>query len=289
MKRNLLFSMLLIVCAVFGCSAQIFYKVEGNGLTKPSYLFGTHHFASESILDSMPQVAEALKEVDCVVGELDMTDNPMAMAAAMQPYMLAPADSTLSKLLPKERYDELNAKYAELTGGIALSMLEPMKPIVAEVTLAGVLASKEMPEAGQLDTYFQKLAKRDSVKVVGLETPEFQAQVLFGYIPVSRQLESLVKTLENPEECVKSTRELTDAYLAKDADALWKVAKESAVDNEGEFFEILLDKRNEAWLKKLPGMMKAEPLFVAVGALHLYGDVGLVEGLRKLGYTVTPL
>lgn len=288
MKRSFL-SALLIVIAALGAQAQIFYKVEGNGLQKPSYIFGTHHFASETMLDSLPQVNEALKQVDCVVGELVFTDDQMAMVNEMQPHMIAPADSTLSRLIPADKFEKADSVFASLTGGMSLRMFETMKPAVSEMTVAAVVAANEMPQQGSIDQYFQKVAHLDSLKVAGLETADFQAYVLFDIIPLDRQAQSFIRSLEDPDKILESSRELTNAYLSRNADAIWKVARECNDESEGEFFEILLDKRNEAWLAKLPDMMKDEPLFVAVGALHLYGDGGLVEGLRKLGYTVTPI
>lgn len=289
MKRNLL-TMLLALVAALGCQAQIFYKVEGNGLSRPSYLFGTHHFASEAILDSVPQARQALKEIECVVGELDMTGNPMALVQEMQAHMMAPADSTLSKLIPADRYAKADSIFTSLTGGMVnLAMIDNMKPMMAETTLSGIIAAKEMPQTGQIDSYFQNLAKRDSIEVQGLETADFQAHVLFDIIPLDRQAESLLSTLDNPDKILADVKALNEAYISRDADRIWNFAKEAALDSEGEFFEILLNRRNAAWLEKLPGMMADKPLFVAVGALHLYGDGGLVEGLRKLGYTVTPM
>jgi uncharacterized protein YbaP (TraB family) len=51
----------------------------------------------------------------------------------------------------------------------------------------------------------------------------------------------------------------------------------------------LLDDRNNHWIHQLPGLMKEQSLFVAVDALHLVGESGLVNGLRKMGYTVIPI
>jgi len=34
---------LLVVIFSFSANAQLFWRVSGNGLTKPSCLFGTHH------------------------------------------------------------------------------------------------------------------------------------------------------------------------------------------------------------------------------------------------------
>lgn len=279
----------MILSLVPAMHAQIFYKVEGKGLEKPSYLFGTHHFASESILDSMPKVEEALKQTECVVGELVMDENPMAMVQVMQSHMMAPADSTLSKLYTAERFAQLDSVFGSLTGGMSLRILEPMKPAAANLTLTSLVCAKSIPETGQIDTYFQKRARLDSIAVAGLETPEFQAEVLFDIVPISKQAESLAETLDDPEELVSSVDKLTEAYLRRDADALWELGKQAESESDAEFFEMLLAKRNERWLEQLPAMMAEKPLFVAVGCLHLYGERGVVEGLRKLGYSVTPV
>ena len=48
----------------------------------------------------------------------------------------------------------------------------------------------------------------------------------------------------------------------------------------------LIYDRNKTWVQKLAAIMKAAPTFVAVGALHLPGDKGLLNLLKKQGYTV---
>lgn len=93
--------------------------------------------------------------------------------------------------------------------------------------------------------------------------------------------------LKDPEKSIQATKELTAAYEAQDLD---KMSELSSKDNEHpEFMEALVDKRNAEWLQKLPSIMNDAPSFIAVGALHLAGDKGIIEGLRKAGYTVTPV
>ena len=53
--------------------------------------------------------------------------------------------------------------------------------------------------------------------------------------------------------------------------------------------EMLLDHRNSKWIMKLPELMAAGPILVAVGAAHLGGSAGLVAHLRRLGYTLKPI
>ena len=56
-----------------------------------------------------------------------------------------------------------------------------------------------------------------------------------------------------------------------------------------EEMKILLDDRNYKWMQQLPRLMQEKSLFVAVGALHLVGESGLVKQLQSKGYTVTPV
>jgi uncharacterized protein YbaP (TraB family) len=53
--------------------------------------------------------------------------------------------------------------------------------------------------------------------------------------------------------------------------------------------DILLDKRNKNWVAQLNTIMKKESVFVAVGAGHLVGNMGLIALLRKQGYTLRPI
>jgi uncharacterized protein YbaP (TraB family) len=53
--------------------------------------------------------------------------------------------------------------------------------------------------------------------------------------------------------------------------------------------DLLLDRRNKNWVSQLKKIMAAQSVFVAVGAGHLPGKMGLIQLLRKAGYTVKPL
>lgn len=51
----------------------------------------------------------------------------------------------------------------------------------------------------------------------------------------------------------------------------------------------LIDDRNKKWAKQLPAIMKEAPTFIAVGALHLPGENGILNLLKQQGYTVDPV
>lgn len=146
MKKTFFTVAVAIVCAV-AAQAQVFYKVSGNGLQKPSYIFGTHHLAPLSMLDSIPSAKAALDETERAVGEVDMTGGQMQLAAAMQPYMMAPADSTLRDLIAPDDYERVSkvfGKYAPMPG-MTLDMVSGMRPMVATSMVSIGIMAKELP------------------------------------------------------------------------------------------------------------------------------------------------
>lgn len=289
MNKSRLILILAALFATLGASAQLLYKVEGNGLTSPSYIFGTHHLAPISIIDSVGARAP-FEQAAQVVGEIDMTRPQMELAQAMQPHMMAPADSTLSKVLSSDDYryvSEVFPEYAPMPG-MQLQMLEIMKPMAVSTMVAVNISAKAMPDydpTQQLDSWFQTAGAEQGKQIVPLETADFQASVLFDSTPIAYQAEALVELLRDPQKAVESARRLTAAYRAGDLRAMEQIAAEDEVHPE--FTQALLDRRNENWLGILPDIMQRGSAFIAVGALHLAGDRGIVEGLRKKGYTVT--
>lgn len=272
-------------------SAQVLYKVEGSGLKQPSFIFGTHHLAPTSVIADFG-ADKPFENVSIVVGEIDMTQNPMEMQMAMQPHMMAPADSTLTKVLPAEKMPALNEEFKKWAPmpGMELAMLDPMKPMVVTTMVTVGITADAIPGYNpneQLDTWFQKTGAEKGKKIVALETADQQAALLFDFTPISLQEEALVELLSDPKKSVENARILTKAYMEQDLDAMMELSQKE--DDHPEFMEALLDKRNADWLTKLPSIFNEGSAFVAVGALHLPGEKGVLEGLRKLGYTVTPL
>ncbi len=280
-----------LLLAAIPASAQVLYKVEGNGLTQPSYIFGTHHLAPTSVINSFG-ADKPFESATIVVGEIDMTQNPMEMQMAMQPHMMAPADSTLSKVIPTDKMPALNEEFKKWAPmpGMELSMLEPMKPMVVTTMVTVGITANAVPDYNpneQLDSWFQKTGSENGKKIKALETADQQAALLFDFTPISMQAEALVELLTDPQKSVDNAKTLTKAYMEQDLNAMMELSQKD--DDHPEFMEALLDKRNANWLTQLPDIFKEGSTFVAVGALHLPGEKGVLEGLRKLGYTVTPI
>ena len=253
--------------------AQLLYKVEGNGLEKPSYIFGTHHLAPSATIDSVAGGREALEGAEFIVGEVDVTAPQNEIMATMLPYMQAPADSTIF------------ARWSPMPG-VTLDMMDEVKPMVVSAMVIRKMVQDEMEqvEGAPVDFYFQAEGVRLGKKIKAFETAQQQAEILYNSTPLSLQMKMLGELLDNPEENVDIARKMNNSYLARNLEALYELSQQ---EEDSPFMKRLCDDRNADWLTQLPGMMGEGSCFIAVGALHLPGATGVLEGLRRMGYRVT--
>ena len=285
----------LFICVAFSAHAQLLWKVSGNGLTRPSYIMGTHHLAPYSIMDSIAGLKQALKETQQVYGELKMSEmqSPATMQK-MQKMMMMEGDTTLTSLLSAEDFALAN-KFCKENLMMDLNMAPKLKPAFLLNNIAVVAYVKHIGKFNpqeQLDTFFQSQAVNNGKKAEGLETPDFQFNLLFNSYPLQRQAQLLMCTLRHIETEVENLKRLTDAYMKQDLNTMLQISQERKGNQcdplQGEE-DAMIYNRNRAWAKKLPAIMKEAPTLVPVGALHLPGEQGLLNLLKKQGYTVEPV
>jgi len=78
-KRFSIVVAIIALCIAFNANAQLLWKISGNGLAKPSYLFGTHHLIEKEQIKGFNKILAISKQADAVVGEMDMSDPNMKM------------------------------------------------------------------------------------------------------------------------------------------------------------------------------------------------------------------
>lgn len=292
MKAKALLVMALTAVIATAAHSQLLWKVTENNTGKTSYVFGTHHFAPLSLLDSIKGLDAALQNADKVYGELDMQAamDPSALMG-MQQMIMAPADSTIDKVLTTKQLADLNMAWAKYgTDEIPLEALYMLKPAGLSTQLAALMSAKVLPDinVGQgIDNELQVRARKAGKQVAGLETMEFQTQMLLGD-PISKQAEDLVETIENIDTEAGKLVRLTNAYLAQNYKDIETICAESVLKNP-ESAEKMIISRNNNWMKQLEPEMKNTNLLVVVGAGHLVGDKGILNQLKQAGYTVTPV
>lgn len=272
-------------------NGQILYKVEKPGNDKTSYILGTHHFASLDVVDSIAELPGILKCIDKLYGELDMSQmsDPVAMMA-MQSTLMAPSDSTLDKVMTQGQLARLDEVWNSLTGGVPpVQMMYGMKPSVLSTQIAAFMSQKVFPDLNPLegiDITMQNRARALGKPVEGLETMAFQMELLYNQ-PISKQTEGLVKILDELDKNEEQAITLSNAYINHDLDTILKVMEEE--EDSEEALDRLIFSRNASWVQQLSKEMPDESILVVVGAGHIPGPKGIVEGLRKAGFNVTPI
>ena len=261
----------------------LLWEISGNGLAKPSYVFGTYHFADKGFIDTMKVVNEKLAAADAVVGELVMDKS---LALKLIPFMMM-KETTLDKLLTATEYKEV-ADFLKKIAGYDIKMFNTMKPIAVQTLIVQYYAPKTFTKDNPaIDEYFQTYGKANGKTVLGLETAEDQAKVLFGS-PIERQKEMLLKSIKNPEKDKKESLKIYNYYITQNLKQLAKIFSKPQGFTPQEM-DALLKNRNIKWVEKLPTLMQDKSLFIAIGAGHLVGKDGLIKGLQAKGYTVKPV
>jgi uncharacterized protein len=269
----------------------LLWRISGKGITRPSYLFGTMHILCAGDANLSDSLTAVIRTVDEVYFEINLSDM-MGMAGAFFAMQMNDGKK-LSDLLKPAEYQRVNDYFAQhpslLPPPLTFGMLERFKPML----ISGLVEEQGMDcGAGGTDGMEMKIMKTNKEQanpkpINGLETAAFQAG-LFDSIPYAKQAKELVDYIDSAEFNKQETRQLADLYNQQDLDGIEALSDK---DDPGmdEYMDLLLYGRNRKWARILDTLLPDKSLLIAVGAAHLPGKQGVIELLRKEGYTVEPV
>lgn len=284
---------LLLSFIAFGAFAQssnenntLLWKISGNGIDKPSYLYGTIHMICSDDAVLSENMIKAIKNCQEVYFEVDM-DNMLEMIGVLSK-MKMKGDTTLKDLLSKSDYDKVKKYFEEKGSMLPFSMLETYKPMLA----ASTLETESMPcdNTKMMEQVIMEEAQASNKKIKGLETMAYQAGVLDS-IPYKLQAEQLVAYIDKEKKGDTGDdemKEMFEAYKKQDLKKLEQMMMSSEAGISS-FTDIMLYHRNQNWVEKLKSILPEKSVLIAVGAGHLPGEKGVISLLRKEGYKVTPV
>lgn len=265
---------------------SLLWKISGNGLQKPSYLYGTIHMLCKDDAVLSDSLKSAIANTDRVYLELDM-DNLFEMFGALK-HIKMRNDTTLADLLSKEDYQKVKTFIENNNPILPFSQLETFKPLFTSSTLLESGLPCGTPVA--MEQMIMEEAKQKKKRIEGLETMVYQMSI-FDSIPYKIQAEQLLKyatDTDNEKGGDKEFNDMMEAYKEQDLEKLGDFIKKSD-DGMMQYEDLLLNNRNRNWVFKLKTIINDRPVTIAVGAGHLPGKNGLIELLRKSGYTVSPV
>jgi uncharacterized protein YbaP (TraB family) len=286
MKRFffVLFSILILVscrAAQDDTGKTLLWRISGKDLAKPSFLFGTIHLICPSDYTWTPIMKQSLAECRQVCFELDMDDPAVLLGGASG--MMNKDGKRLEDYFTKDQWKKL-VRFMQDSLGTDLDQMQMMKPMVVESILASKTVDCSFPISYEANILEQ--AQKAKQEVVGLEAVEEQIDVM-NSLPDDSVAASLVKMTDSFAQTKRQYAEMLAAYKRQDLPALFQQINSSK--ELGDDLGAFLDKRNQKWIPRMKKIMQTKPTFFAVGAGHLWGDEGVINLLRKAGYTVTPM
>ena len=258
----------------------LLWRIEAAGAA-PSFLFGTFHTSDPRITDLPCPVQRAFDGAGSYTMEVILNG---AGLVAMAEAMFFSDGKTLEDVLGSELYQEVVRILSNQDAAKARA-IRHMKPWAVMMTFSGAPEGRGL----FLDMALQLEATRRDKPTYGLETMQEQIAVFNG-MSLDDQVVLLRDALQARHIQERAMEELTEAYLARDLAAiagLNEKYKPADLRVHAELMERLLVARNRNMAERMRARLQEGNAFVAVGALHLPGNTGLLRLLSDAGYRVT--
>lgn len=260
---------------------SLLWKISGNGLSSPSYLYGTIHITCDATLDKA--TINALNNTAQLYLELDLDDKNLQME--MVQGMLMKDGKTMKSMVSEADYKLLDTFLKDKLK-MGADMVNNMKPAMISTLLMPLLMDCPIQSVeGEL----MKINASNNKETLGLEAVKDQLAI-FDAIPYQVQMDELMKAVKAGfDDNKKELGEMYAVYQSKDVDALQKLTEESDSKLTADYQNVMLDDRNANWIPKIETIAKTKPTFFGVGAAHLGGPKGVISLLKKKGYIVEPV
>jgi uncharacterized protein YbaP (TraB family) len=266
----------------------LIWLAEGDS-GRQLYLVGSFHLAKPDFYPLGQAIDEAFERADNLVVELDVESLSQEETLALFSVGFNQDGLTLTDQLSPETLNLLS----RIETPAPMSLLQTMRPWMAAMTLEALfLLKRGYSDTYGLDSYFIKLAKKRSLPISELESPQEQISLFTDLTPKEQDL-FFQSVLEDGTSPVAPIEKYSDFW--KDGDA---VGFNEAMNQErlkkpelDHLFDRLIVNRNKNLANRLTPFFYREGkvYFVLVGAAHLVGPEGIPALLAKAGFKVTQL
>lgn len=260
-------------------SSSLLWKISGNNMTKPSYLFGTIHIIPETDFYFPVFMQQKFDSCDVLVmeAELNITAEKQAELAKQT---LLPDDKTLEDFLDDVHYKKL-LSYLKDSMQIQKNRIEHylhLKPYF----FYEIILIEKLEDVLMYEQYFDNRAKHREMQINSLESIDYQVS-LINRVSINKQLELLT---DGKPDIINGYNNILKLYKQQDIDLLYNTF---SIDDFAKFEHSFVTTRNKTWILKIKEDISRQPCFIAVGVGHLSGDNGLIKLLKLSGYSITPV
>ncbi len=263
--------------------------VVDNCKKPANYVFGSVHLDDKAIVETAKPAFSALKKSRRALFE--MSSDKASQQQVIASMVLPPDDPRkLSEIIGPTLFTKLSRQVKSVQPGFPDAMLNRYRPWAASVL---VQLPPTTADGIMLDDRLQMLAIQQSIETVGLESPDDQMQT-FKALSEKEQILLLSDTLAHIGTIRGTNEKLRKLYIAGDLAGIARMGETafSEISNtklRRHMRYFLISKRNKDMLKAMLPHLHKGKTFVAVGALHLPGEEGILNQLEKKGYFIWPL
>ena len=252
------------------------------------YLLGSVHLLKSDAYPLGQVIEQAFGDSTKLVLEvnLDSLNSPDAQQMMLTKALL-PEGKTLNETLSPATYQAVQQKVEAL--GLDIEALKRMKPWFLSLSLVAMKMQQLGYDAQHgVDRHFFDRARKAKKEVLGLETADFQLNLLDS-LSAKTQEESLLQTLKELDQFETDFEQVVRAWAAGQEKQLDSLLLESFKEYP-DIYAKLISERNRNWLPKIESHFRdGNKTLVVVGAAHLVGRDGVVELLKQKGYSVEQL
>lgn len=219
--------------------SRLLWEITGNGLKKPSYLFGTIHLNNSELFQFQDSLYTVFKNVEIFSPEINIYDLFDAYTQPLNQHLLI---DNSGKIYQSEKF------------------------------IHSISYQKAMAWPQFLDAYLNQIAINSGKQIIALESVDEQRDIMNGITYYTTNYTNI------------SDRDLIKSYQSGDILKIAQITHDALIGSNG-FKEIIVN-RNLKMVDKIDSLAHLGSTFIAVGAAHLGGNIGLVYLLQKKGYNL---
>jgi hypothetical protein len=262
----------------------LLWEISENGLRTPSYLYGTIHVIEKEDFFLTQSTVDAFHKCKILALEQAVFMRYISEEAAYKIGKKAylPNGQTIADVLTKAELDSViqfaHERRIHARHYKSLLRLQPMY-------FSGFLFHRIYRKTTGYEKVFLKRAAElnEAKKYIlyeGLEEYKNTLAALDSLSIVDQKLD----LMEDIRTNYAQFEEVVRLYKDQDIEGIYHL---SSINKKQ--YQTLVVNRNLRWMPKVDKLIRSQPTFIAVGAAHLAGEFGMIQLLRKQGYTVRPI
>lgn len=276
----------------------LLWKITKDGVA-PSYVFGTMHLSDPRLLDLPQKVKTAFDASPVLALEITEILDPVSMgqkAIGLMKYTSYLDGSSLADKMTPEQVAIVKARL-ENDIGLPWSVGQKLRPWTIMGTIALPACEFARKRAGKpfLDMALGQRAEQAGKTIVALETMESQMKIMAS-LPEPMMVQAMVDTAKMADQLSDVFETMTQLYLDGETGMIWAMMKhltpqgmspDTLATGYSEFQRVVVDERNVTMADESEKLIRKGGAFIAVGALHLPGETGILNILAQRGYQIS--